>query len=156
MELLPQPASLRPLVRSRYLHVLRRISVDAALIAAFAFACVAVSGRSIGPQRPPDDIGASEPNPAAESQQIEAHRLGSREHAPGLDLNLFNQNRRKAIANDSEKLLALTAALKTELESDPSNVKSVDVVRKVNEIEKLAHKVKGRMLEDPTPSRLWR
>jgi hypothetical protein len=148
MQLLPP----RPLVRHCYLH-LRKASIHEALLAMLVLACLVVSGRSAGLQGQPE-IGAPAPpgpKPSAESEQMEVRRPGSADR-PAINLNAFNQDRKKAIAKDSEKLLGLTAALKAELESDPGKIQSDDVAQKIKEIEKLAHKVKDRMLEDPTPS----
>jgi DNA-binding transcriptional regulator GbsR (MarR family) len=87
-------------------------------------------------------------------QDIEDRSPRLQQAPPTIDLSAFNQARKNEIAKDSEKLLALTAALKAELDSDSSKAQSEDVAQKIKEIEKLAHKVKERMLADPTPSQL--
>jgi hypothetical protein len=46
---------------------------------------------------------------------------------------------------DTDKLLALATQLKQEVDKTNKDVLSVDVIRKADEIEKLAHSVKERM-----------
>jgi hypothetical protein len=156
MQLLPRRALPNVRSDSPSARLPSKVSIKSALLSAVAFAGV-VTCHSVGLQGPlPDSIGASSLDAASDSQQIAATSPGFHEHAGRIDLNAFNQERKKAIAKDSGKLLALTEALKIELDSDPSKIQSDDVAQKVKEIEKLAHKVKDRMLEDPTPSRLLR
>ena len=112
---------------------------------------MAISGVGFGGQLPQHHRG---PSVSSDSRDTEPRELHAR--PSGLNLNAFNQERTNAIAKDSEKLLALTEALKSELDRDPNKAQSDDVIRKVKEIEKLAHKVKERMLADPTPSPLLR
>ena len=131
--------------------LLRRISFNSALQGAVVFAGMAISGVGFGGQLPQHHRG---PSVSSDSRDTEPRELHAR--PSGLNLNAFNQERTNAIAKDSEKLLALTEALKSELDRDPNKAQSDDVIRKVKEIEKLAHKVKERMLADPTPSPLLR
>jgi len=58
-----------------------------------------------------------------------------------------NKERQAEIKRDTDKLLALATELKTYVEKTNENVLSVDVVRKAEEIEKLAHSVKQKMKE---------
>jgi len=53
--------------------------------------------------------------------------------------------RRKQIAAESARLLALATDLKAEVDKTNKDTLSVAVVRKAGEIEKLAHSVKERM-----------
>jgi len=46
---------------------------------------------------------------------------------------------------DTEKLLALATDLKTQVDKSTKDTLSVDVIKKADEIEKLAHSVKERM-----------
>jgi len=155
MQLLPRRALPRLRACPSCVHLIPKFSANAALLAAVALAGIVVTGRSAGLQGPsPDNGEAPSLNPAADSAQIEAHSPGFHTPVGRIDLNAFNRDRKKAIAKDSEKLLGLTEALKTELDSDPGFIESRDFAQKVKEIEKLAHKVKNKMLEDPTPSRL--
>lgn len=56
-----------------------------------------------------------------------------------------NAERRKQIADDSAKLLKLAADLKSEVDKTTKDTLSLNVIRKADEIEKLAHIVKEKM-----------
>ncbi|MGA1998991.1 MAG: hypothetical protein ABSG52_03275 [Terriglobales bacterium] len=56
-----------------------------------------------------------------------------------------NQDRQAAIKRDTDKLLALATELKDYVDKSNEHVLSLDVVRKAEEIEKLAHQVKEKM-----------
>ncbi len=56
-----------------------------------------------------------------------------------------NIERRKQIADDSAKLLKLAADLKDEVDKTTKDTLSVSVIRKADEIEKLARAVKEKM-----------
>jgi hypothetical protein len=53
--------------------------------------------------------------------------------------------RQKRLVEDTDKLLALTTALKEQVNESNKDILSVDMVRKAEEIEKLAHSVKERI-----------
>jgi hypothetical protein len=73
------------------------------------------------------DFGSS--NPKIEEQQARAR----------------STERQKKLVADTEKLLALATELKTDVDKTNQNILSVDVIKKADEIEKLAHSVKERM-----------
>ncbi len=54
-------------------------------------------------------------------------------------------DRQKKIAADSAKLLELATELKTDVDKTTKDQMSMDVIRKADEIEKLAHDLKQRM-----------
>ena len=56
-----------------------------------------------------------------------------------------NAERKKKISDDSAKLLKLAQELKAEVDKTSRDTLSVGVIRKADEIEKLAHDVKERM-----------
>jgi len=56
-----------------------------------------------------------------------------------------NQERQVALKRDAEKLLKLATELKEYVDKTNENVLSFDVVKKAEEIEKLAHSVKEKM-----------
>jgi hypothetical protein len=56
-----------------------------------------------------------------------------------------NTERRKQIADDSARLLKLATDLKTEVDKTTKDTLSLNVIRKADEIEKLAHGVKEKM-----------
>ena len=73
------------------------------------------------------DFGPS--NPKVEEQQARAR----------------STERQKKLVADTDKLLALATELKTDVDKTNQNILSVDVIKKADEIEKLAHSVKERM-----------
>ncbi len=56
-----------------------------------------------------------------------------------------NDVRQEQLVKDTNKLLALATELKSQVDKTSKNVLSVDVVKKAEEIEKLAKNVKDRM-----------
>lgn len=56
-----------------------------------------------------------------------------------------NSERQKQLVQDTDKLLVLATQLKQDVDKTNKDVLSVDVVKKADEIEKLAHSVKERM-----------
>lgn len=56
-----------------------------------------------------------------------------------------NAERKKQIAEDSEKLLKLASDLKAEVDKTDKDALSLNVIRKADEIERLAHIVKEKM-----------
>jgi hypothetical protein len=56
-----------------------------------------------------------------------------------------NAERKKQISADSVKLLKLAAELKSEVDKTNKDTLSVGVIRKADEIEKLAHGIKEKM-----------
>jgi hypothetical protein len=56
-----------------------------------------------------------------------------------------NLERRKQIADDSARLLKLATDLKSEVDKTTKDTLSLNVIRKADEIEKLAHSVKEKM-----------
>jgi hypothetical protein len=56
-----------------------------------------------------------------------------------------SSDRQKRLVADTDKLLALATDLKQQVDKTNPNILSVDVIKKAEEIEKLAHSVKERM-----------
>ena len=121
------------------LHFVFPRAVGALLVAAAL--CGLVTGKAGARQvQPPPNynhsqvpgMGPDEPAPlsAANAQKLE---------------HLRQDERRKRLMSDTEKLLQLSTELKSEVEKTSKDELSIDVVRKAAEIEKLAHDVKERM-----------
>ena len=55
------------------------------------------------------------------------------------------KDRVAALKNDTDKLLKLSVELKQSVDKSDENVLSVDVIKRAEEIEKLAHSVKEKM-----------
>ena len=84
------------------------------------------------PSKPTIGINPDEPDP------IDAHRAESQ-------AKLQNTDRQKRLVADTDKLLALATDLKAQVAKSTKDTLSVDVIKKADEIEKLAHSVKERM-----------
>ena len=56
-----------------------------------------------------------------------------------------NEQRQAELKRDTERLLKLSTELKDFVDKSNENILSVDVIKKADEIEKLAHSVKTRM-----------
>jgi hypothetical protein len=61
------------------------------------------------------------------------------------DFAAANAERKKQIAEDSAKLLKLATDLKAEVDKTNKDTLSLAVIRKADEIERLAHNVKEKM-----------
>lgn len=59
-----------------------------------------------------------------------------------------NKQRQAELKRDTDKLLTLSTELKEYVDKTNENVLSMDVVKKAEEIEKLAHNVKMKMRGD--------
>ena len=59
-----------------------------------------------------------------------------------------NQQRQAELKRDTERLLKLSTELKDYVDKTNENILSLDVVKKADEIEKLAHSVKMKMRGD--------
>ena len=67
------------------------------------------------------------------------------EHRAQQQAKLQNNDRQKRLVADTDKLLALATDLKEQVDKSTKDTLSVDVIKKADEIEKLAHSVKERM-----------
>jgi hypothetical protein len=56
-----------------------------------------------------------------------------------------NEQRQAELKRDTERLLKLSTELKDYVDKSNENILSLDVIKKADEIEKLAHSVKTRM-----------
>ena len=66
-------------------------------------------------------------------------------HREEQQAKLRNMDRQKRLVADTDKLLSLATDLKAQVDKSTKDTLSVDVIKKADEIEKLAHSVKERM-----------
>jgi predicted nucleic acid-binding Zn-ribbon protein len=85
---------------------------------------------------PPNQL----PENQSPSQEDEARSKLEKEMAKKA-----NQERQAALKKDTDKLLKLATELKEYVDKTNENTLSMDVVKKAEEIEKLAHSVKDKM-----------
>lgn len=85
--------------------------------------------------------------PNAINQPPDANaRMEMREQTgAGQSFAAMNAVRRKQISDDSARLLKLAAELKAEVDKSTKDTLSLNVIRKADEIERLAHGVKEKM-----------
>ena len=67
------------------------------------------------------------------------------QNAKKANFDAANLERKRQIADDSAKLLKLASDLKSEVDKTSKDTLSLGVIRKAEEIEKLAHNVKEKM-----------
>jgi hypothetical protein len=84
--------------------------------------------------------------------QTREPRLGAHQEAGEQEIRMrrelakkLNQQRQETLKRDTDKLLKLTTELKQYVDNSNENLLSVDVVKRAEEIEKLAHSVKEKM-----------
>lgn len=65
--------------------------------------------------------------------------------SPSPNFDAVNIERRRQIADDSVRLLKLATDLKVEVDKTTKDTLSLGVIRKADEIERLAHEVKEKM-----------
>jgi hypothetical protein len=111
-----------------------RISWTLVICLFFAISSQAQTPRAPTPAPPPAVNGS----PGADI--TEAQREQARELAKKL-----NFERQAALKADTDKLLKLAVELKNSVDKSNENVLSLDVLKKAEEIEKLAHSVKDKM-----------
>jgi hypothetical protein len=101
------------------------------------------------PQRGPDQAGPGEIYPPIETtppdKNAQIRMQESNANARQADYSTANAERKKQIADDSAKLLKLATDLKAEVDKTSKDTLSLNVIRKADEIERLAHSVKEKM-----------
>jgi hypothetical protein len=108
-----------------------------------AFTCVAQNnGTPGGAFRPEKSFQQSPVNapPDANTQMETREKQGKQKN-----FDAANAERKKQIADDSTKLLTMALALKAEVDKTTKDTLSLSVIRRADEIEKLAHNVKEKM-----------
>src|SRR5262249_9156590 len=94
------------------------------------------------------------PAPAARGLQFERPESHSQAEKEMMDRQLreANKKRQQDIRNDTEKLFQLASELKAAGNKTNENLLSLEVVRKADEVEKLAKRVKEKMRESVGPN----
>jgi len=95
----------------------------------------------------------SQPNPNRSVLRPEANRLPDandimqmrEEKVTKAKFEAANIERKRQIDSDSVLLLKLTTEVKAELDKDPANASSPDLMKKLEEIQSLAHAVQVKM-----------
>lgn len=103
-----------------------------------ALGCIAQDGRSVAQNSAAAAVVAQTENPAKQTKQQKAAAVDT--------------ERKKQISDESTQLLAMAVALKAEVDKTNKDVLSLNVIRKADEIEKMARAVKERMKLSSGPS----
>jgi len=90
------------------------------------------------------------PAPAA-VPQFESHQDPAQKEMQERMMREANKKRQQDIREDTDKLFQLATELKAAVDKSNENLLSLDVVRKADEVEKLAKKVKEKMKEAVGP-----
>lgn len=112
--------------------------ICAGLVFAAAFVCLAQDGQ---PGVTPAS-GSNEAKPQADNpKDSKLQKVSPAEN-----------ERKRQISDESTRLLAMAVALKAEVDKTTKDTLSLNVIRKADEIEKLAKSVKERMKQGSGPS----
>jgi|SRR5215831_13557292 len=121
----------------------------AVLLFGVVLACVAQERQSAATQTEQSAMAAQAAAPAAESKpETTQPAIQTRQQKATEAENL----RKKQIADGSTKILSMALALKAEVDKTTKDTLSINVIRKADEIEKLAHTVKEKMKQSPGAS----
>jgi hypothetical protein len=93
------------------------------------------------PEYPPDSISRPNEIPSKKGDPV-ARRMEQER------LRQANKERQARLKEDTDKLLKLANELKASVDRTNENVLSLDVIKKAEEIEKLAKSVKDRMKQE--------
>jgi hypothetical protein len=124
------------------LRIMMRIAMIG--LAVLALSSVSGNGQRPGPPQLPgalsgqDTLGQT-PNNKAEKDQSPFGNSAEKQS------RLREEERQRRLVSDSDKLLELATALHNEVAKTDKHILSVDVVKRADEIEKLARSVKDRM-----------
>ena len=112
----------------------RKISVVVLIVAIVAFCGIAVHSQNGLPQLGQPSPRTSQGNDSTLPPDL---RKSMEKKA--------NQQRQAELKRDSERLVKLSTELKQYVDKTNENILSLDVIKKADEIEKLAHNVKTKM-----------
>jgi hypothetical protein len=119
-------------------HVLRRPALLVLLLLGALFLTLGQSQQNQQTQSIHDPVLTNPPDKNAQMQmQVDKSKKASFEAA--------NVERKRQIADDTSKLLELATELKAEVDKTSKDTLSLNVIRKAESIEKLAHGVKEKM-----------
>jgi hypothetical protein len=98
-----------------------------------------------GPPSPPPNPPGVTPHQIYPTPEAKGMSDGDAEPTRQENFEAANAGRKRQIADESAKLLKLATELKAEVDKTTKDTLSLAVVRKADEIEKLAHSVKETM-----------
>jgi hypothetical protein len=111
-----------------------------AFIVSVCFLVPGVAGAQRPAYQPPPPPPSVDMSPAPQTDADEAQQRMARDMAKKANLA-----RQAALKADTDKLVQLAGELKQDVDKSSENVLSLEVLKKAEEIEKLAHSVKDKM-----------
>lgn len=139
---LQSPSGYTQIHRLRPSRRFVRVGILALLGAAVLLASAAQGGQepaTAGPEKP-YIIPSANPMPD-KNAQMQMHE----QQAKQQNFEAANTERKRQLSDDSARLLTLAMSLKAEVDKTNKDTLSLSVIRKADEIEKLAHNVKEKM-----------
>jgi hypothetical protein len=106
-------------------------------------AVLAAAQTSTAPRLDPP-VSATEPMRRGRVGESEAE-IQIRERMQRDAERRWNKERQAALKKDTDKLLEMATQLKQQVDKSNENILSLDVIKKADEIEKLAHSVREKM-----------
>jgi hypothetical protein len=140
-----QASEIEPPARRRFEEDMRMLRVAMVGLVLVTAGSVRVSGGQMFPTQPVttrQNPGLPKPG-IGDASDSDSNPLDP--HRAERQAKLQNVDRQKRLVADTDKLLALATDLKQQVEKTTKDTMSVDVIKKADEIEKLAHSVKERM-----------
>jgi hypothetical protein len=132
--------SVLSLRNARYL----KLRLVAGIVASASLALIA--GATMSGQQATKDPNAPYLLPQANRLPDVNDQMKMREHLEKeQSFDAANAERKKQLSDESAKLLTLAMSLKAEVDKTNKDMLSLNVIRKADEIEKLAHSVKEKM-----------
>lgn len=122
-----------------------RLSIVLAAISLSVFFCAGVFAQPGRPQGRPPDAPPSTPPSLAAPEQDRRETSREEERMKRDQQKALNMKRQEELKRDTDKLVKLANELKEYVDKTNENVLSLDVIKKADEIEKLAKSVRDKM-----------
>lgn len=119
----------------------RRRRAWAALLFAVAFVCLAQDGRPAATIAVQDNAQATSSGSSSNDSKPPTEARDSKHQK----VSAAESERKRQISDESTQLLAMAEALKVEVDKTTKDTLSLNVIRKADEIERLAKTVKDKM-----------
>ncbi len=123
--------------------------ICAGMVFAAAFACLAQDGHPAAAVT--GQTNATPQAPASQSSDSKAQVADSKD-SKLQKASTADSERKRQISDESTQLLAMAVALKAEVDKTTKDTLSLNVIRKADEIERMAKTVKEKMKQGAGPS----
>jgi hypothetical protein len=130
-------------VKSAYPPRLSRLGIGALFVVAIMF--IMFLTPTVGEGLLPGGMEPAQFPPAINPQPDASHPVPNEQEAKAVSLETATADRKRQLGEQSAALLKLAMDLKIEVDTTSKDTLSINVIRKADEIERLAHEVKQRM-----------